>query len=100
MKRAAGARWIESAKVARAEDHFALAVVDPLISALQCREIEGKVGVGKGDHAAGGVQHGRADGTPPCRLGRNSRSVEQRGPKALVSVAVRSVLPSSATSTR
>ena len=34
---------------------------------------------------------------PPCGV---KRSVEYRGPKSRVSAAVRSVLPSSATSTR
>ena len=40
--------------VAGPEDHFAGPLVDPLVSFPEGRQLEGQVGVGEGDHPAGG----------------------------------------------
>ena len=56
-----------------------LAAADPLVALLHGRELEGEIGVGEGQHAAGGASMAMrmARPLPPCGVTRN---VEHRGP--------------------
>ena len=45
--------------VAGPEDDLASPLVDPLVRLPQGRQLEGQIGVGEGNHPAGGPQHGR-----------------------------------------
>ncbi len=86
--------------IAGAEDDVRLAAADPLVALLQGRELEGEIGVGEGQHAAGGAEHGNPHGASLSALRNNPQRRATRIPISGVSAAVQSVLPSSATNTR
>ena len=93
-------QMLRALDVAGAEDHVALAAADPLVALPQGRELEGQIGVGEGQHAAGGAEHGGPHGPALAALRRRCGASNSAAPDCWVSAAVRSVLPSSATSTR